>query len=312
MNTGLLSAKKALHRKKSVMKKGMCSVLALLFLGMTGTGSAALRADFDDYENLFPDLEGWERPEDIDVYVPDNLWDIINGAADLFMAYDFQELYWGQYDRSGEDNIYIVMEIYRQGGPLNAFGAYSQERPGSPELTDVGVEGYKAPGVLHFFVSDCYVKIRSHDRSEETGEAMEKLARHVSGRLDPDPAFPATVDKLPEEGRVAFTETFINTNFLGHPFLSGAFVSNYDIDGNSFNLFVIEHENRRECEQMLADYYEFTEQDPGTLTEGVHRMDDRWNGEVGIVWKGDTLYGYYNLEDEELREKYLNFFSGNG
>lgn len=269
--------------------------------------SEELRAD--DHERFFTGIEGWEKPAEIDVYYPETLWDIINGAADVFMAYDFRELYWGEYINSSDNDIYIVMEIYRQGDPVNAFGVYSQERPRVPRLTDIGVQGYTAPGVLHFFVADCYVKIRSHDRSEETASAMEKMARHVSGLLDQNPEFPVITDMLPEEGREEFSGQFINTNFLGHPFLSRAFVSTYSIDGKSFNLFVIENETREKAGQMLADYYQFGRQDADGLSEGIHRINDRWNGEVGIVWKDNLLYGYYNLEDKELQDKYLDLFS---
>jgi len=61
---------------------------------------------------------------------------------------------------------------------------------------------------------------------------------------------------------------------------------------------------------LLTDYYNFSQQDPDEMTEGIHRINDRWNGEVGIVWKDNILYGYYNLDDKELQEKYLEFFSG--
>ncbi len=281
------------------------TMFVLLFYGLTGIGNSVMA----DHNKYFPSIDGWEKPDEIDVYSPETLWDIINGAADVFMAYDFQKLYWGEYINSKDNDIYIIMEIYRQGDPVNAFGVYSQERPTAPQLADVGVQGYTAPGVLHLFVADCYIKIRSHDRSEETALAMKKMARHVSDMLDPDPAFPPITEMLPEEGRVEFSEEFINTNFLGHPFLSGAFVSTYNIDGKSFNLFIIENNTREESEQLLSDYYDFSKQEVD-IQEGIHRIDDRWNGEVGIFWKNNILYGYYNLEDENLQEKYLKLFAG--
>ncbi len=290
---------------KMKMKRVVPTLLMALLFMSSGSGNHLIAG----HHKYFTGIDGWEKPEEIDVYTPETLWDIINGAADVFMAYDFQELYWGEYTNKNDNSVYIVMEIYRQGGPVHAFGVYSQERPRTPDLIDIGVQGYTAPGVLHFFVKDCYVKIRSHDRSDETKQAMRKMAEHVSGLLDPDPQFPGIVNMLPDEGKVEYSEQYINTNFLGHPFLSGAFVSSYEIDGNSFNLFVIENENKEETNKMLAGYYEFSRQEPGSLEEGIHRIDDRWNGEVGIFWKDNLLYGYYNLEDDELQEKYLELFS---
>ncbi len=290
-----------------LFKRHVCfPILAILFYGFSGIGNLALA----DHKKLFTSIEGWEKPEEIDVYSPETLWDIINGAADVFMAYDFQELYWGEYINSADKDIYIVMEIYRQSDPVNAFGVYSQERPSAPQLVDIGVQGYTAPGVLHFFVADCYVKIRSHDRSEETAGAMEEMARYLSGMLDPEPEFPSMVYALPEEGKVEFSEEFINTNFLGHPFLSRAFVSTYNIDGNRFNLFIINNENKEESKKIITDYYNFSRQDVESPEEGIHRIEDRWNGEVGLVWKDNIIYGYYNLDNKDLQDKYLEFFSG--
>ena len=81
------------------------------------------------------------------------------------------------------------------------------------------------------------------------------------------------------------------------------------MNGNRFNLFVMEFEDGTGAQKMLADYYEFSRKEPGDITEGIHRIEDRWNGEVGMLWKGNVLYGYYNLEDDELQEKYLQMFS---
>ena len=289
----------------------MPALLMLLMLWITATAAAngAGFTEADRHGKLFPDLEGWESPEKIDVYDADGLWDIINGAADLYYAYDFQAMYWGRYNKSDDADTYIVMEIYRQGDPLMAFGVYSQERPRPPRLVDVGVQGFAAPGALHFFVSDLYVRMRSHDTSVETAAAMLKLAEKVAGIVDPEPELPAIVHKLPEEGRVDFSEEYIHTNFLGHTFLPGAFVSAYEVDGTRFNLFVMELEDGNACKEVLADYYQFSGQEPGEITEGIHRIEDRWNGEVGMVWKGNALYGYYNLEDTELQEQYLQLFS---
>lgn len=285
-------------------KSKILNSLAALIIVVAVSANTAVA----EHNKLFPDLEGWEMQDDVVVYTPETLWDIINGAADLFYAYDFREMYWGEYVYSGDKSIYIVMEIYRQGCPVNAFGVYTQERPTEPELIDIGVQGYTSEGILHFFAGDGYVKIRSHNTTDETKKAMEKIAGHAAELLDPDPEFPGIVYSLPEEGRIEYSEGYINTNFLGHTFLSGAFVSSYEVDGNSFDLFVIENDSSEECKEVLADYYDFSGQD-AELTEGVHRIEDRWNGEVGIVWKGNRLYGYYNLEDDNLKEKYLELFS---
>jgi hypothetical protein len=47
--------------------------------------------------NLFPVLAGWTQQNAIQKYNPDNLYEYINGAADLYLTYDFQELQVAEY-----------------------------------------------------------------------------------------------------------------------------------------------------------------------------------------------------------------------
>ena len=51
-------------------------ILLLLFAGLFSTASFS-------QDPVFPDLNGYKIKTDYPVYLPDNLWDFINGAADI-------------------------------------------------------------------------------------------------------------------------------------------------------------------------------------------------------------------------------------
>ena len=40
-------------------------------------------------DSLFPEIEGYQKMGELENYNPDNLYDIINGAADSYIKYDF-------------------------------------------------------------------------------------------------------------------------------------------------------------------------------------------------------------------------------
>ena len=77
----------------------------------------------------FPVVEGWSRPGDVLTYDADNLWEYINGAAELFVEFGVQTCRTADLV-SGE--VTVTVDLYDMGTPLNAFGVYERERPGKP------------------------------------------------------------------------------------------------------------------------------------------------------------------------------------
>lgn len=104
-----------------------------------------------------PIPSGWQLKNQPVIYTPDNLWDYIDGAADLFYRYQFKNLQVVYYTDSAGD--YITLELYDQSSPLYAYGVYSQERPEKTNFLDIGTEGYAEPGIINFLIDDFLYKI---------------------------------------------------------------------------------------------------------------------------------------------------------
>ena len=73
----------------------------------------------------------------------------------------------------------------------------------------------------------------------------------------------------------------------------------------------MQNESSEKSKQILEEYYKFSRQEIDEIKEGIHQIEDRWNGQIGIVWKNNLLYGYYNLDNKDLQNKYLKLFAGN-
>src|SRR3989304_7720379 len=97
--------------------------------------------------NFFPQIAGWKMQEEKRVYNSGDLWELINGAADIFLSYYFQDLHIAEYIQK---DLIIRVELYRHNSPANTYGIYTAERmPDYPQVT-VGTQGYKSQGVLNF------------------------------------------------------------------------------------------------------------------------------------------------------------------
>ena len=57
-----------------------------------GLRAAAAAAPAADLAALFPELDGWSRDGTTELFLPDTLYEHINGAAENFLAYGFEQL----------------------------------------------------------------------------------------------------------------------------------------------------------------------------------------------------------------------------
>jgi hypothetical protein len=117
----------------------------------------ALESEAKDFK--FPEFPGWNQSEEVQTFVPKTLFEYINGAADLYLAYDFEELKSAEYHNDKKASV--TVDVYRHKTPIDAFGIYSQERLPDANYLDVGVQGYYEKNVLNVLSGDFYVKINS-------------------------------------------------------------------------------------------------------------------------------------------------------
>jgi hypothetical protein len=95
-------------------------------------------------------LPGWTRSGDVRFFGPGNLWEYINGAAEGYLSYNFQEVVTAEYSNP-EKQSQSVIDVYRMEDPLNAFGIYTQELNPDSEFHKIGVEGYVGGTALNFW-----------------------------------------------------------------------------------------------------------------------------------------------------------------
>ncbi|MDR2384567.1 MAG: hypothetical protein LBD80_02725 [Tannerella sp.] len=251
----------------------------------------------DKIMSWLPDVDGWQKPVDKEVFNPDNLFDRINGAAPLFIENGFQEMTTADYNK-GDD--YITIQVYRHDTPENAFGMYSSER--SPDLTfyPTGGEAHGGNESFFFFCGPLYVKIRSNKSSEEAGEAMKRIAEALAANSGIKARLPKIFDHFPQEGKKPNTETFITSNFIGHEFLNNVYVCKYiDETDIPYQLFVIDAGSPENAAKILNNYLGYTGQSLD-FKEGFLTITDKYNGDIPCIWKKNYILGIYNENGDKI------------
>ncbi|HLD30228.1 MAG TPA: DUF6599 family protein [bacterium] len=251
----------------------------------------------------FPEVKGWKQSGEIQTFSPENLYEYINGAADLYLAYDFEELKVAEYQN--EEKAAVTVEVYRQRAPYEAFGIYSQERLPAAEVLAIGAQGYTEGDYLNFFTGPYYVKISLYQAGPDGREVLTSFAKKVAEKLGEKGQLPSILKSLPVEGKARNSEKFIAKKFLGYSFLHSAFTADYLVAGMRFQVFMIESGSKDESIDMIGRYLRQNGKPSNGIVEGRVTLSDPHHGVVEISWREGRIWGILNLDDPALRTKYL-------
>lgn len=212
----------------------------------------------------FPKIEGWTIHSEVWQYQPTNLWEYINGAADQFLDFGFEELLTTELI---SDETLIVVDIYNMGKPLNALGIYLMERPGEVRRLNAGTEAVlNLPAQALLLKNQYFVKIHclEGELTETTGQA---LLQSLDQALPGSAAWPAEIGFLPEKDQVAGTLGYIRRNFLSISELNNCLFAEYrENEGKSFRYFVM-------------------------FPEGTQTVDSIWEP-IAAKWQAADLSGH--------------------
>ena len=294
------------EKKVSRMKKLYFIVPLLFVILVMGVAWSLWASDLGTQTFVFPDVAGWKQSGEIQTFLPKTLYEYINGAADLYLVYDFQELKVAEY--LNDKKASVTVELYRHKSPNDAFGIYSQERLRDANYLNIGAQGYIDQNILNFLSGSCYVKINSYNTGAEDQEVLQVFAKKVVENLGEKGGLPSILSSFPTEGNIGNSGKFIARNFLGYSFLNSAFTADYDLSGKKFKLFLMGCGDKNECKNIIQKYLQQTKNSDKEVVEERYTLSDPHHGVVDLYWKGDHIWGILDLADTDLRSKYLKLF----
>jgi len=266
------------------MKTILCG-LALTAGMIPGT----MRADITD-------IEGWQPTTQLASYSPEKLWEVINGAAEQYLAYGVREL--RTCDLEAGDLAVTVM-IFEMASPLDAYGIYRLERPTGAETLDIGAAACLAAPYQGAMLKDhFYVKVDAYtgELSPATGGGLlTALADRLPGSTD----LPVELELLPPSGRIPDSEGYVASGFLGLNELNRCLHASYEAEGSEpyevFHLFPPPGETVASTWSILAGKWQ-----PATFGERpVLIRQVPYRGLVGLMLTTEGIVGGIGGETQE-------------
>ncbi len=286
------------------VQKAFFTLIFSLFLLCLNDGLLKAETEFSP-GSLLPKNEIWMSTEDPQNYFPENLYEYIDGAAEIYLAYDFKELVVGQYKRTDADAS-LSVEIYDMGNEKNSFGIYSAERFPDTRFISVGNQGYLEEGTLNFIVGRYYIKLLCFDCGDKSEAFLRFFAENILSKVKNKGQMPPLLKMFPREALVVNSEKFILNNFLGHSFLHDGYLAQYKKEEFEFDCFLVEGESPEEAQNMLDQYLGYNKERVEKRSFG-YSARDRYYHNIYLARVKNYLCGVIKIRDgfEEFGEKYL-------
>lgn len=166
----------------------------------------------DIYRSLPDQVLDWKAEAEDAVYDRATLFDYMNGGAEVYLAFDFQQVFSRKYVRAENDEI--ILDIYDMGSPAEAFGVFSCDR--EDERAGIGQDSEYGFGLLRFWQSRYFVSVIATGDDKAAKPAVLKLGRAAAALLDSPGARPEILTLLPKKDlikdRISYFHSNVNLN----------------------------------------------------------------------------------------------------
>jgi len=216
------------------------------------------------------ELSDWRIVYEPRFFEPNNLFEYIDGAADLYLLYGFRKVITTEY-AVGADSSSVNVEIYCMESPTHAFGIYAAEQSPEEKPVAIGVQGYLGTNVLNFYKGSNYVKMTSFAFSKDLSASLVQMGRSIADKIPGEFKEPDMFRYFPVENKVKQSERYIPTNFLGQSYLQNGYRCDYASDQETYQIFLVQLESDTAAQTVLKKYQLFLESQDYMIP---HQADD--------------------------------------
>jgi len=160
-------------------------------------GSTHMNQVYNDIPNSIP---GWNAAGADETYDRETLYNYINGGAELYLTYTFNEVFVRRFVNTDDPDMEIVLDVYDMGSSEEAYGIFSSER--EDEEAGIGQDSEFGGGLLRFWKDRYFVSLVVLGDPNIAEPAMLELARAVAAVIPSTGTRPEILQRLPDEGRI--------------------------------------------------------------------------------------------------------------
>jgi hypothetical protein len=302
---------------RNEMLKKVIITLCVIF-GLTG--NMVLANDSLDklksiVKKLPKEIQGWKQSDDRSIYSPENLYEYINGGAELYISYQFKHLHTLTY--IDKDSNEIKIDLFDMGSSYNAYGIFVHGREEVDNFISPDIVSEYASGLLTFWKAKYYVSILAYPETEEKKSIVKTLAGNIAEQIQGKSEKPDIISMLSEKGleksSVCYFRHFtwmnkftfiLDDNYLNFDSNTHAVTAKYNFTENekkSSILIVIQY---TDSDAADTAYQRFLKNVLPDAEEGFKKLkDSKW---AGCKQDDNIITIAWNASDKETAEALIN------
>jgi hypothetical protein len=239
--------------------------------------------------------QGWPGGAGTKEYGPENLYQEIDGRAELFLAYDVVAMTCATFENPSDLGQYIAVSVYDMGTPTQAFGVFSVERSGGEPAVDCGRAAYRSDAHYYVWKGQYYAQVVASGTSEAFVQMAGTMARRVADFLADSGEPVWGLAALPQEGLVADSVRYFQVDALGLDFMRYTYTAEYRRGDGAVTAFVSRRDTADEARSVIGRYALYAEQyGKGaelTASGAVPLLVCDMKGGFDVVFQKGTLVG---------------------
>ncbi len=282
------------------------SAMLLLAAGGSVSGPAP------DFPVHLPDeVAGWTTSGEDRIYTPDNLFEYIDGGAELYLSYGVSAVFSRKYIRPGGPDI--AVDVFDMTSSEDAFGVFSHSRETIDSTFGQGSQYTK--GLLLFWKDRFYVSILASPESEASRAATFELARGIDAAIPRIGPVPGVLRFLPGdslvEGSIRYFHHYVwlnsyyfiaDANILHIDENTEAVLAKYGTPEKRWYVLIVEYPSDMEARLARTEFVE--KYLPEMDTKPVVEIEDStWTGCRG---SGSVLAVVLNAPSKEVALRCLD------
>lgn len=288
-----------------------------IFVITFSVSSAQIAAD--PAKSLPANIEGWKMGTDR-FFNSENLYDYIDGGAELFLSFGFSKVFNRKYTNDKENEI--IVDIFYMNKPEDAYGAFLFT---SGKVDSVyGNQSQISPGAVIFWKDNIYVSITSNRETEEGNKIIKQLALILDKAIPDKGARPQIVKYLPknnlDEESVRYFRHYIwlnthylisNDNILDIDQKTEGVTAKYGADSNKVVLILLEYPDESLAKTAFGKFT--ANYNKEFAVTSVIKIGETWGA---AVRKNKFFIGVFNgvteTQTKELLTSAINKITENG
>lgn len=265
-----------------------------------------------DLGALLPkEINGWSVAGEDNLYDPETIFDYINGAGEIYRAYNFKSLLARQYSREGQPNI--IADLFDMGTAKDAYGIFTHSL--EEEDVSIGQGATYMGGLLSFWKDRFFVSLYAEEETEEAKEALFSLAKEVAVSIKDEGQIPDIISFFPPENldrtKIRYFHSYIILNY--HFFMADenilyldqetdAALGLYEHNGERSYLLLVRYTGKEKAKAAMDNFLKVYMPDADE-TAMVKTEDGKW---TAARLNGDLLSVIFNARSESQAKEFLD------